>query len=96
MVTGWKLVNNVWYYMGPSGDMFTGCTLLPPGSLGPLVLLPPGPPGPPLFVLFVFLLLVNKYNLVIDNANWNGDGEATWSVAEDAKRYEVRLYRGYW
>ena len=36
----------------------------------------------------------NKYNLVIDNANWNGDGEATWSIAEDAKRYEVRLYRG--
>lgn len=34
------------------------------------------------------------YNLVIDSATWNGDGEATWSVAEDAKRYEVRLYRG--
>lgn len=36
----------------------------------------------------------NKYNLVIDSAQWNGDGEASWSVAEDAKKYEVRLYRG--
>lgn len=34
------------------------------------------------------------YNLVIDSANWNGDGEATWSIAEDAKKYEVRLYKG--
>lgn len=35
-----------------------------------------------------------NYNLVIDSTSWDGDGGASWGVAEDARRYEVRLYKG--
>ena len=37
----------------------------------------------------------NDYDLHVDGLEWDdSDGNAYWDDAEDAKRYEVRLYRG--
>lgn len=37
----------------------------------------------------------NDYDLYVDGLEWDeSDGNAYWDDAEDAKRYEVRLYRG--